>query len=100
VLVSKRLICWSMLLSRPMRDRRAVARYAGLTGSPDESGARRREQGLGRAGNARGESAANRNWPAGTFRSSAEAGPGAIPHRGTERRYGAGDETSYQGVKR
>ena len=26
------------LLSRPMRDRRAVARYAGLTGSPDESG--------------------------------------------------------------
>src|ERR1700760_3392934 len=27
------------LLSRPMRDRRAVARYAGLTGSPDESGA-------------------------------------------------------------
>jgi transposase len=41
------------VLSRPMRDRRAVARYAGLTGSPDESGARRREQGLARAGNAR-----------------------------------------------
>jgi len=41
------------VLSRPMRDRRAVARYAGLTGSPDESGARRREQGLSRAGNAR-----------------------------------------------
>jgi Transposase IS116/IS110/IS902 family len=41
------------LLSRPMRDRRAVARYAALTGSPDESGARRREQGLARAGNAR-----------------------------------------------
>jgi transposase len=40
------------VLSRPMRDRRAVARYAGLTGSPDESGARRREQGLARAGNA------------------------------------------------
>src|SRR5438067_9638543 len=40
------------LLSRTMRDRRAVARYAGLTGSPDESGARRREQGLARAGNA------------------------------------------------
>src|SRR5690348_18297303 len=36
-----------------MRDRRAVARYAGLTGAPDESGARRREQGLARAGNAR-----------------------------------------------
>ena len=41
------------VLSRPMRDRRAVARYAVLTGSPDESGARRREQGLARAGNAR-----------------------------------------------
>jgi transposase len=26
------------VLSRPMRDRKAVARYAGLTGSPDESG--------------------------------------------------------------
>ena len=34
-------------------DRRAVARYAGLTGSPDESGAKRREKGLARAGNAR-----------------------------------------------
>jgi transposase len=41
------------LLSRPMRDRKAVARYAGLTGAPDESGAQRREQGLARAGNAR-----------------------------------------------
>jgi transposase len=41
------------VLSRPMRDRKAVARYAGLMGSPDESGARRREQGLARAGNAR-----------------------------------------------
>ena len=35
------------------RDRRAVARYAGLTGSPDESGAKRREKGLARSGNAR-----------------------------------------------
>src|ERR1700731_2736648 len=42
------------VLSRPMRDRKAVARYGGLTGSPDESGAQRREQGLARAGNARG----------------------------------------------
>src|SRR6202158_1803008 len=42
------------VVSRPMRDRRAVARYAGLTGAPDESGAKRREQGLGKAGNARG----------------------------------------------
>lgn len=41
------------VLSRPLRDRRAVARYAGLTGAPDESGARRREKGLSRAGNAR-----------------------------------------------
>jgi transposase len=41
------------VLTRRMRDRRAVARYAGLTGAPDESGARRREQGLARAGNAR-----------------------------------------------
>jgi transposase len=31
----------------------AIARYAGLTGSPDESGKRRREKGLARAGNAR-----------------------------------------------
>jgi transposase len=41
------------VLSRDLRDRRAVARYAGLTGAPDESGARRREKGLARAGNAR-----------------------------------------------
>jgi transposase len=41
------------LLSRQWRDRKAVARYAGLTGSPDESGRRRRERGLARAGNAR-----------------------------------------------
>ena len=41
------------ILSRNLRDRRAVARYAGLTGSPDESGSRRREKGLAKAGNAR-----------------------------------------------
>src|SRR5215813_11256076 len=41
------------VLSRKLRDRRAVARYAGLTGSPDESGKRRREKGLARSGNAR-----------------------------------------------
>src|SRR3974377_333697 len=52
-------------LARPLRDRKAVARGAcpragrrpdpgaGLTGSPDESGARRREKGLAKAGNAR-----------------------------------------------
>jgi transposase len=41
------------ILSRDLRDRTAVARYAGLTGSPDESGKRRREKGLAKAGNAR-----------------------------------------------
>ena len=41
------------VLSRNMRDRRAVARYAGLTGLPDESGRKRREKGLARSGNAR-----------------------------------------------
>jgi transposase len=41
------------VLSRSMRDRRAIARYAGLTGSPDESGRKRREKGLTRSGNAR-----------------------------------------------
>ena len=41
------------ILVRDLPDRRAVARYAGLTGSPDESGSRRRERGLSRAGNAR-----------------------------------------------
>ena len=41
------------VFARHLRDRKAVARYAGLTGSPDESGKRRRERGLARAGNAR-----------------------------------------------
>jgi transposase len=41
------------ILTRRLRDGKAVARYAGLTGSPDESGRRRREKGLARAGNAR-----------------------------------------------
>ena len=41
------------ILSRNLRDRRAVARYAGLTGAPDESGSKRREKGLAKAGNAR-----------------------------------------------
>ncbi len=41
------------VLSRNLRDRRAVARYAGLTGSPNESGAKRREKGLAKAGNPR-----------------------------------------------
>src|ERR1700757_1371956 len=41
------------VLSRKLRDRRAVARCAGLTGAPDESGSKRREKGLAKAGNAR-----------------------------------------------
>src|SRR5271169_5467157 len=41
------------VLSRNMRDRRAIARYAGLTGSPDESGRKRREKGLARSGSGR-----------------------------------------------
>ena len=41
------------VLTRGLRDRRAVGRYAGITGSPDESGAKRREKGLAKAGNSR-----------------------------------------------
>jgi transposase len=41
------------VLSRKLRDQRAAARYGALTGSPDESGSKRRERGLARAGNAR-----------------------------------------------
>jgi transposase len=39
------------VLTRNLRDQRAVGRYGGLTGSPDESGKTRREQGLAKAGN-------------------------------------------------
>jgi transposase len=38
---------------RNLRDRRAVPRYAGLTGAPDDSGEKRQEKGLARTGNAR-----------------------------------------------
>ena len=41
------------VFSRNLRDRRAVARYAGLTGAPEESGKKRRERGLAKSGNAR-----------------------------------------------
>jgi len=41
------------VLSRNLRDQRAVARYGGLTGAPDESGSKRRDKGLARSGNAR-----------------------------------------------
>jgi transposase len=39
------------VLTRNLRDHRAVGRYGGMTGSPDESGKSRREQGLAKAGN-------------------------------------------------
>ena len=41
------------ILFRNLRDRKAVARYAGVTGSPDESGSKRREKGLSHSGNGR-----------------------------------------------
>jgi transposase len=41
------------ILTRALRDRRAVARYGGLTGAPDQSGSMDREKGLARSGNAR-----------------------------------------------
>ena len=40
------------VFSREIRDRRALASYAGLNGAPDESGQRRRERGPAKAGNA------------------------------------------------
>src|SRR6267154_2505432 len=40
-------------LARDLRDEKAVGRYGGMTGAPDESGSKRREKGLARAGNAR-----------------------------------------------
>ena len=43
----------SELFFRQIPNRRALARYGGLTGSPDESGQKRREKGLARAGNMR-----------------------------------------------
>ncbi len=41
------------LFFRDIPNRRALARYGGLTGSPDESGRKRREKGLARVGNPR-----------------------------------------------
>ena len=42
-----------MLVQEVLARNMAIARYAGLTGSPDESGTKRREKGLARSGNAR-----------------------------------------------
>ena len=52
------------VLARNMRDRRAVARYAGLTGSPDESGTIRREKELARSAAWGRRVQANRSAPA------------------------------------
>jgi transposase len=41
------------VLSRELRDEKAVGRYGGMTGAPNESGSKRQEKGLARAGNAR-----------------------------------------------
>lgn len=41
------------VLSRNLRDRRALARFVGLTGTPDESGAKRRQKGIAKAGHRR-----------------------------------------------
>jgi transposase len=46
------LLAWEAFV-RPFRDRRALAAYAGLTGTPFDSGDRRREQGIAKAGNRR-----------------------------------------------
>src|ERR1700678_2169727 len=51
--VNKMMADGTMLGRVGLRHRKAVARYAGLTGSPDESGSKRREKGLSRSGNAR-----------------------------------------------
>jgi transposase len=50
------LLAWEAFV-RPFRDRRALAAYAGLTGTPFDSGDKRREQGIGKAGNRRLRSA-------------------------------------------
>ena len=54
------------ILSPNLRDRRAVARYAGLTGAPDESGAWRREKGLARPAPGSEQGAGNSRVPHGT----------------------------------
>ena len=71
------------VLSRNMRDRRAVARYAGLTGSPDESGSQTAGQRAGAIGQRAGSA---RHDPIGVAISHVPKGqcPGAVvssPHR-------------------
>jgi transposase len=94
------------ILSRGLRDRRAVARYAGLTGSPDESGSRRREKGLARSGNARvRRGMIQLAWPLSAAPEGQRARP-LVPgaHRGRPRRHardadrGAGAEAPGRAV--
>ena len=87
------------VFSREIRDRRALARYAGLTGAPDESGQRRRERGLAKAGNARvrrgmielawGSSRAPEGQPAERMVSEANGGRAAGRAQDNDRRTGA-----------
>ncbi len=76
------------VLSRNLRDRRAVARYAGLTGSPDESGTKRRERGLAKAGNARvRRGLIQLAWRFLQFQKTKHAGEMVpLTHQGAERR--------------
>jgi transposase len=67
------------IFSRHWRDRKAVARYAGFTGSPDESGSRRRERGLARAA----QIVASQYW--GGREDITDRGHGADRHRGLGR---------------
>jgi transposase len=53
-------------LSRNLRDRRAVTRYAGATGAPDESGSQRREKGLAKPAPGREQGAGNARVPHGS----------------------------------
>ena len=54
---SRRRTCWcTRCFSRDLRDRRAVARYAGLTGSPDESGKQAAGEGARQGGQRAGAS--------------------------------------------
>jgi transposase len=48
------------------RNRRAVARYGGLTGSPNKSGSKRREKGIARSGNASSTFRRTAHWCGGS----------------------------------
>src|ERR687895_2139845 len=76
------LLAWEAFV-RPFRNRRALAGYAGLTGTPFDSGGRRHEQGIGKAGNRRLRAALVelawlwlRYQPDGTLAAWFRAGPG------------------------